>query len=113
MKVKVWKIFAILSVMIFALSMTANVAHAITELSIPQTIAVGQNPNYVVYDSGTNELFTPNMGDNSVSVILDSTGRVITTIPVGIYPTTATYDAGKGEVFVANEVGTSNKALSQ
>ena len=104
MKSKAWKFFAILSVMIFALSMTVNVAHAITELSIPPAIAVGKNPNYVVYDSGKNELFTPNMGDNTVSVILDS-GAVMATIPVGTYPAAAAYDAGKSEVFVANEVG--------
>jgi len=105
MKSKAWKIFAIFSIMIFALSISTNLANAITELSIPPAIVVGQNPNYVVYDSGKNELFTPNMGDGTVSVILDSTSKVVATIPVGTYPATAAYDAGKGEVFVANEVG--------
>ena len=37
----------------------------------PHAIAVGRGPNYVVFDSGKNELFTPNMGDDTVSVILD------------------------------------------
>ncbi len=67
-----------------------------------KTIAVGTSPNNIAYDSGQNEVFVVNSGDNTVSVISDISNLVLTNISVGTNPNKVIYDSAMGEVFVAN-----------
>ncbi len=62
----------------------------------------GAHPDKVAYDSGKGEVFVANEGSNNVSVISDSSNRVVASIPVGVNPQDVAYDSGKGEVFVSN-----------
>jgi YVTN family beta-propeller protein len=101
LKIRVWTFLCLIFIVVFALSAT-NVVHAATQLAIPPTISVGSSPEYVAYDSGMGEIFVTNEGDNSVSVISDSSNSVVATIPVGEYPTGVVYDLAKGEIFVSN-----------
>ena len=59
-------------------------------------------PVQVAYDSGKGEVFVSNYGSNTVSVISDSTNKVVATIEVGSGPAGSAYDPAKGEVFVSN-----------
>jgi YVTN family beta-propeller protein len=65
-----------------------------------QTIAVGDSPNAVVYDSGTGDVFVANEGSDNISV-LDG-GKVVATVVVGDAPYAEAYDGARSEVFVAN-----------
>jgi YVTN family beta-propeller protein len=56
----------------------------------------------IVYAPGTGKVFVSNTGSNNVSVISDSTSRLITTIDVGQYPGGMGYDSGKSQLFVAD-----------
>jgi YVTN family beta-propeller protein len=108
MRIKVWKILALLSVMIFVVS-CASMVHAVTQLSVPPTITVGSSPEYAAYDSAKGEIFVTNQGDGSVSVISDSSNSVIQTIAgVGQYPTGIACDSSLGEMFVTCEGDGSN-----
>ena len=53
-------------------------------------------PVSVAYDSGKGEIFVTNNGGNNVSVISDSSNRVVASIPVGYAPDGVAYDSGKG-----------------
>ena len=46
------------------------------------TVTVGTDPHAVIYDPGTNEIFSANLGSNTVSVFCDSNDGVVATIPV-------------------------------
>ncbi len=59
-------------------------------------------PEGVAYDSSKGEIFVANSGDNTVSVISDSSNAVNATIPVGLTPDSVAYDSGRGEIFVTN-----------
>ncbi|MGA9839616.1 MAG: YncE family protein [Thermoplasmata archaeon] len=59
-------------------------------------------PVAVAYDSGRREIFVANAGSNDVSVINDSTKKVVANITVGSSPEGVAYDPGVGEVFVTN-----------
>ena len=71
--------------------------------TIVARVNVQSDPRGVAYDSGLGEVFISNVGSNSVSVINDTTNRVVTNIsvPYACWPYNDVYDAGKGEVFVA------------
>ncbi|MDE1867565.1 MAG: Ig-like domain repeat protein, partial [Thaumarchaeota archaeon] len=60
------------------------------------------SPGEIAYDSAKGEVFVPNGGDGTVSVINDVSNSVTNTITVGNNPTDIAYDSAKGEVFVAN-----------
>ena len=64
-------------------------------------VNVGKQPQGIVYDSGKGEIFVSNYGDNTVSVINETTHAVIATIPVDYPPGLMAYDSNKGEIFVA------------
>ena len=66
------------------------------------TVPVGTSPNNLAYDAGKDEVFVVNSGDNTVSVISDSTNAVVATVTVGANPNKVIYDSGKGELFVSN-----------
>ncbi len=66
------------------------------------TIAVGADPTGVAVDPGTHLIYVTNQGDNTVSVIDDSTGRMTATISVGRNPTAVAVDPKLRRVFVAN-----------
>jgi len=57
----------------------------------------------MAYDSAKGEIFVANIGDNTVSIIDDTTNTVITTIPVGLRAFGVAYDSVKGEIFVTNQ----------
>jgi YVTN family beta-propeller protein len=98
--------------------MTAVVVSALVTMSTNYdvaTVSVGFDPVESAYDSGRGEVFVSNgCGGNascihggvdvngSVSVISDSTNKVVATIPVGEQPRGVAYDSGKGEIFVAD-----------
>ncbi len=73
------------------------------------------SPQYIAYDSGKGEIFVSNLYGNCVTVISDSTNKVVTTIDlgnnsvndgIGNYPVELAYDSGKGEIFVVNQGAT-------
>jgi YVTN family beta-propeller protein len=101
---------SILIIVILVLS-EANVVRA---QEVIGTIPIRGVPLAIAYDSGKGEIFVaeatnPNMGalnpDNPgiVSVISDSSNKVLTTIPVGEGSMAIAYDSGKDEIFVANQ----------
>ncbi|MCL4519153.1 MAG: YncE family protein [Thaumarchaeota archaeon] len=63
-------------------------------------VNVGSQPQGVVYDSGKGEIFVSNYGDNTVSVINETTHAVIKTISVDYTPGMMAYDSTKGEIYV-------------
>ena len=78
MTAKVWKLLGLMFIVVFALS----VAHAVYAIGVSATITVGAEPTGVFYDSGKGEMFVVNHSDNSVSVISDSTNKVVATVSV-------------------------------
>ena len=106
MKVKVWKILGLLSIMFFVLS-AANSVHAV---GVTSTINVGTTPYGIAYDSGKGEIFAANYDpwNSAVFVISDSTNSLVTTVEVGgnIRGSNGlwgvAYDYGMGEVFVSH-----------
>lgn len=59
-------------------------------------ITVGGSPQGIAYDGGLGEIFVTNSGDNTVSVISDSSHRVVASVPVGQNPVGVAYDSSKG-----------------
>lgn len=78
---------------------TANAVHA---LGVTALITMGNSPGRVVYDSGKDEIFVTNEGDNIVSVISDNTNAVIANVTFGNGPESLAYDSAKGRIFVTN-----------
>lgn len=70
--------------------------------TITGTVAVGVAPTNIAYDSGTNEIYVSNNGDNTVSVISVATHNVTSTITVGNTPVNLIYDSGNHKIYVAN-----------
>lgn len=56
------------------------------------------NATSVVYDSGRGEVFVANGSSNNVSVINDSTDKVVAMVDVGGGPFTMAYDNGSGDI---------------
>ena len=75
--------------------------------AVTGTIAVGNNPEGVAYDSGAGEMFVANSGaGRTVSVISDGTNAVVATITLASGTTSllsVAYDSAKGEIFVASQ----------
>jgi len=70
--------------------------------SSPPSISVGTAPGTPMYDPLNDQIYVPNSGSGTVSVVSGSTDQVLATIPVGSYPLTPILDPANGEVFVAN-----------
>jgi YVTN family beta-propeller protein len=64
------------------------------------SVRVGGGPSGLAYDSGKGEVFVSNYQNNNVSVISDSTDKVVANIGVGSNPWSVTYDSGQNEVYV-------------
>ncbi len=65
----------------------------------------------IVYDPGTGEIYAVNQDYNNVSVINDTTNKVVSNIAVGTYPNEwMAYDPAQGEIFVSN-TGSSNVSV--
>ena len=108
MKAKVLWLLVFIFIVIFACSVT-NSVHAI---AVTSTITVGTSPTGVAYDSAKGEVFVGNTGYNTVSVISDSSNKVVATITVGTSPAGVAYDSAKGEVFVTNYGSNSVSVIS-
>ncbi len=69
------------------------------------TIPVGEVPEAIAYDSAQDEMFVANTGSANVSVISDSTNRVVASVPVGSYGSGGysgmAYDPVTDQVFVS------------
>jgi YVTN family beta-propeller protein len=70
-------------------------------------VPVERRPVGVAYNSAKKEIFVANsyygnMGHGTVSVISDSTNKIVATIKVGSEPYFLAYDSKKGEMFVIN-----------
>lgn len=66
------------------------------------TIGAGSYPRALGYDSEKNEVFVANEYSDNVSVISDSSDKIVATVSVENSPVSAAYDSDKGEVFVAD-----------
>ena len=64
-----------------------------------EQIAVGQNPDSILYDSVSNRVFTFNGRSKDASVIDAASGKVVSTIPLGGKPEFSVSD-DKGKVWV-------------
>jgi YVTN family beta-propeller protein len=93
----------------YTLDMCNNVLYPNNYLSSSCT---GTGPYGVAYDSGKGELFVADYDTNNVSVINDSTNRIVTNIPVGWSPEGVVYDSGRGEIFVTNSVTNNVSVIS-
>lgn len=67
--------------------------------SVIGKINTGKNPDAILYDHFSKNIYTCNGGSNDVSVIDPVTEKVIATIPVGGKPETAVSN-GKGQLYV-------------
>lgn len=84
-------------------SLAAGLGKGLTE--------IGSQPIALVYDSAKDEVFSANLGDDSVSAI-SSNGTVLATVPVGSSPLALAYDAVDGEVFVATSGSNDTSVIS-
>lgn len=66
------------------------------------TVAVGKEPDALVYDGATHRLFVANGKGNSLSVVDAATRKIVATVALPGAPETAVVD-GKGRLFVALE----------
>ena len=66
------------------------------------TVAVGKDPNFVMYDPANKDLFVANEKSASVSVISSSTNKVVATVTVGTEPLDMIYDPSSQDVYVLN-----------
>ena len=69
---------------------------------VSNTITVGRGPNGVAVSPDGSQIFVPNSGDNTVSVIAVDTGTVSTTIPVGQEPDAVAVSPDGTQAYVAN-----------
>ncbi len=67
--------------------------------AVLQKVAVGTNPDGILYDSSTKKVFSFNGKSNDVTVLDAATGKVVGTTPVGGKPEFPVSD-GKGNVYV-------------
>jgi DNA-binding beta-propeller fold protein YncE len=70
-------------------------------LKIVQEVAVGKNPDAIIYDPATSQVFAFNGGSNSATAIAAADGKVAATIDLGGGPEFAVAD---GEGFVFNNL---------
>jgi DNA-binding beta-propeller fold protein YncE len=105
MKIKIWKIVGLLSIVIFMLS-TAASAQAAT---LTTTIATHVTPIGVVYDPVMHEIFVSNYDSGDIQVISDSTNTQVADITALTQyagpPYNMAYDSGKSEIWVADATG--------
>ena len=69
------------------------------KLKMRYKIKVGQNPDAIIYDPGSQQIYTFNHGDNSVTVLEGDDGDVITTIALPGKPEFAVADPKAGRVY--------------
>jgi YVTN family beta-propeller protein len=98
MKCSLTKILSVISMVFFIFCGFSMVKAA----DLTNTINVGHFPKGIVHDSKMGEIFVSNSGDNTVSVINESTNTVVATIPVGALPAGLAYDPDQNEIYVAN-----------
>jgi YVTN family beta-propeller protein len=75
---------------------------SIVDLATLKTLSkvdTGQNPDWIMYESGGNEVYTFNGRSNSSTVIAADSGKVIATIDLGGKPETAMADPSINRVF--------------
>jgi len=105
MKVKIWKVLGLLSIVIFMLSIAGSVHSA----SLTTTITTGVTPVGVVYDPVMHEIFVCNYVGGDIQVISDSTNQQVADITALTQyagpPYNMAYDSGKGEIWVADATG--------
>ncbi len=77
--------------------------------SVVATIPVGGNPS-VMYDPTNSHIYTANADTGNVSIISDSTDRVIATVRTGTFPAMPVLDPVTGDIFVVND-GSNNVSV--
>ncbi len=73
---------------------------------------LGLSPAAVTYDPGTQEVFSANLGSDTVTVVDCTTNTPITNIEVGSGPVGLAYDGGVGDVYVANQYSNNVSVIS-
>ena len=105
MKVKIWKLLGLLSIVIFMLSIAGSVHAA----SLTSTIKTGVGPIGVVYDPAMHEIFVDNYYGGDIQVISDSTNQQVADVTALTQyagnPFNLAYDSNKGEIWVADATG--------
>ncbi len=107
MKVKVWKLLCLLSIVIFMLSIAGSVHAA----SLTTTITTGGvGPIGVVYDPAMHEIFVSNYYSSNIQVISDINNQQGADISAALTqypgpPYNFAYDSAKGEIWVAASTG--------
>ena len=105
MKVKIWKLLGLLSIVIFMLSIAGSVHAA----SLTSTIKTGVGPIGVVYDPAMHEIFVDNYYGGDIQVISDSTNQQVADVTALTQyagaPFNLAYDSVKGEIWVADATG--------
>jgi YVTN family beta-propeller protein len=87
---------------------SANTDSVVADLTLP----AGSSPEEAAYDQAKGEIFVADSGNAEVSVISDSTNKVVASVGVGGTPDGVAYDSGKGEVFVANGLDNTLSVIS-
>jgi YVTN family beta-propeller protein len=75
------------------------------------SIAVGANPEGILYDPASNEVFVANMWSNTVSVISGATNDVEATVPVDSTPYGLAWNNATNQVYVTCMNFTGSRAL--
>ena len=105
MKIKIWKLLGLLSIVIFMLSIAGSVHAA----SLTSTIKTGVGPIGVVYDPAMHEIFVDNYYGGDIQVISDSTNQQVADVTALTQyagaPFNLAYDSVKGEIWVADATG--------
>ena len=98
---------------VFVTNVDSNNVSVISDATdtVVATVPVGSDPEWAAYDTAKGDVFVTNCGEvcwtggsgsGNVSVINDTTDKVVAWIQVGSYPSGVAYDAATGQVFVAN-----------
>jgi YVTN family beta-propeller protein len=71
----------------------------LSTLKTLSTVAVGQNPDWIMFEPTQGEIYTFNGRSNDSTVFNADTGKVVATIPLGGKPETAVADPKLGRIY--------------
>ena len=75
------------------------------------SVQIGANPQGLTFDSANGDVYVANEGSNTVSVIAESSNKLIANVSVGNGPQGVVFDPSNGEIYVTDS-GSSSGMLS-
>ncbi len=77
------------------------------------TVGTGAEPDALVYDNETNDVYVVNFESENVSVVGGTNDTDFASVPVGDAPTDIAYDAQNGQLYVSNQATSNLTSFSQ